>query len=45
MYGPIFGFTENDALSFFDAFLTAIKNFFEWLGILVMPEDDATDAE
>ncbi len=45
MYGPIFGFTENDALKVFDAILTAIKNFFAWLGILVMPEDGAADAE
>ncbi len=37
--GPIFSFTENDVLRFFDAMLTAIKNFFAWLGILVMPEE------
>ncbi len=38
--GPIFeNIKQSDVLKTFDAILTAIKNFFAWLGILVMPED------
>ena len=38
--GPIFeNIKKSDVLAAFDAILTAIKNFFGWIGILVMPEE------
>ena len=40
MEGPIFGISKDSILLAIEMLLTAWKNFFAWLGIIVLPDEN-----
>lgn len=43
MKGPVLNVSINDILGVFQKVMEAFKKVMEWLGILVLPEEDGSD--